>query len=104
MTGSSRVLVVVVLLIVAAVAAVGLYFWRARDEPPPLPEPTQVHVPDAIPVENVTVESLQAVFDQIDNWEDTRDFRFMDLHWMLALGQGDTPTTQLSPEVITAIA
>jgi hypothetical protein len=57
MTGSSRVLVVVVLLIVAVVAAVGLYFWRARNEPPPLPEPTQVHVPDAIPVEDVTVES-----------------------------------------------
>jgi hypothetical protein len=43
------------------------------------------------------------VFTQIDNWEDTRDFRFMDLHWMLALGQGDTPMTQLSPDVIAAI-
>jgi hypothetical protein len=55
------------------------------------------------PIESVTVESLRAVFDQIDAWEDTRDFRFMDLHWMLALGQGDTPSTQLSPEVIAAI-
>jgi hypothetical protein len=55
------------------------------------------------PIETVTVESLAAVFSQIDNWEDTRDFRFMDLHWMLALGQGDTPMTQLSPDVITAI-
>jgi hypothetical protein len=55
------------------------------------------------PIENVTVESLSAVFAQIDAWEDTRDFRFMDLHWMLALGQGDTPMTQLSPEVIAAI-
>ena len=55
------------------------------------------------PIETVTVESLGAVFTQIDNWEDTRDFRFMDLHWMLALGQGDTPMTQLSPEVIAAI-
>mgnify|MGYP001824760455 CR=1 FL=1 len=54
------------------------------------------------PIENVTVDSLSAVFEQIDNWEDTRDFRFMDLHWMLAL-QGDTPMTQLSPEVIAAI-
>lgn len=57
MTGNSRVLVVAVLLIVAVVAAVGLYFWRGRDEPPPLPEPTQVQVPDAIPVEDVAVES-----------------------------------------------
>jgi hypothetical protein len=55
------------------------------------------------PIETVTVESLAAVFAQIDAWEDTRDFRFMDLHWMLALGQGDTPTTQLSPDVIAAI-
>ncbi len=60
--------------------------------------------PDFVwPIESVTVESLQAVFDQIDGWQDTRDFRFMDLHWMLALGQGDTPMTQLSPEVIAAI-
>ena len=28
--------------------------------------------------------SLQAVFDQIDAWEDTRDFQLMYLHWMLA--------------------
>ena len=54
-------------------------------------------------VDAVTVDSLGAVFEQIDNWEDTRDFRFMDLHWMLVLGQGDTPMTQLSPEVIDAI-
>jgi len=54
-------------------------------------------------IDDVTVESLQAVFDQIDAWEDTRDFRFMDLHWMLVLGQGDTPMTQLSPDVIAAI-
>ena len=54
-------------------------------------------------IEGVTIESLGAVFDQIDAWEDTRDFRFMDLHWMLALGQGDTPMTQLTPEVIAAI-
>ena len=55
------------------------------------------------PIENVSVESLSGVFDQIDAWEDTRDFRFMDLHWMLVLGQGDTPMTQLSPDVIAAI-
>ena len=57
MTGNSRVLVVGVLLIVAMVAAVGLYFWQDRNKTPPLPEPTQVHVPDAIPVEDVAVQS-----------------------------------------------
>ena len=54
-------------------------------------------------IDGVTVESLGAVFEQIDNWEDTRDFQLMYLHWMLALGQGDTPMTQLSPEVIAAV-
>ena len=54
-------------------------------------------------IEDVTVDSLAAVFDQIDEWEDTRDFQLMYLHWMLALGQGDTPMTQLSPDVIAAI-
>jgi hypothetical protein len=73
-------------------AGINAYLGRARRDPD-----------FTWPIENVTVESLQAVFDQIDAWEDTRDFRFMDLHWMLALGQGDTPATQLSPEVIAAI-
>ena len=54
-------------------------------------------------IEDVTVDSLAAVFAQIDAWEDTRDFQLMYLHWMLALGQGDTPMTQLSPDVIAAI-
>ena len=54
-------------------------------------------------IDGVTVDSLRAVFDQIDQWEDTRDFQLMYLTWMLALGQGDTPMTQLSPEVIAAI-
>ena len=54
-------------------------------------------------IDAVTVDSLGAVFERIDTWQDTRDFRFMDLHWMLVLGQGDTPMTQLSPEVIAAI-
>ncbi len=52
---------------------------------------------------DVTVESLAGVFQMIDNWEDTRDFQLMYLHSMLALGQGDTPMTQLSPEVIAAV-
>ena len=54
-------------------------------------------------IDDVTVESLGAVFEQIDAWEDTRDFQLMYLHWMLALGQGDTPMTQLSPDVVAAI-
>jgi hypothetical protein len=52
---------------------------------------------------DVTVESLAGVFEMIDNWEDTRDFQLMYLQSMLALGQGDTPMTQLSPEVIAAV-
>jgi hypothetical protein len=51
----------------------------------------------------VTVPALQAVWDQIDTWQDTRDFQFMYLHWVLALGQGDTPGTRLDPAVIRAI-
>ena len=73
-------------------AGINAYLGRARRDP----EFTW-------PIENVAVDSLSAVFAQIDAWEDTRDFRLMDLHWMLALGQGDTPMTQLSPEVVAAI-
>src|SRR5829696_8271413 len=51
----------------------------------------------------ITVPALQAVWDQIDTWQDTRDFQFMYLHWLLALGQGETPTTRLDPAVIGAI-
>ena len=54
-------------------------------------------------IDEVTVESLAEVFTQIDEWQDTRDFQMMYLHWVLALGQGDTESTQLSPEVIEAI-
>jgi hypothetical protein len=54
-------------------------------------------------IDDVTVESLGAVFAQIDAWEDTRDFRIMDLIWMLELGTGDTPSTTLAPEVVAAI-
>ncbi len=55
------------------------------------------------PVGEVTVDSFAAVFSQIDDWEDTRDFTMMYLHWMLALGQGESDTTRLAPEVIEAI-
>ena len=47
--------------------------------------------------------ALQAVWDQIDTWQDTRDFHLMYLHWLLALGQGDTADDALAPEVIEAI-
>ena len=54
-------------------------------------------------IDQVTVESLQPVWDQIDGWLDTRDFNLMYLHWVLELGQGDRPATTLSAEVIDAI-
>ena len=54
-------------------------------------------------IDDITVESFADVFTKIDEWRDTRDFDLMYLHWVLALGQGDTPTTQLAPEVIEAI-
>jgi hypothetical protein len=54
-------------------------------------------------IDDITVESFENTFTKIDEWRDTRDFDLMYLHWVLALGQGDTPTTQLAPEVIDAI-
>ena len=54
-------------------------------------------------IEDITVESFQETFTKIDEWRDTRDFDMMYLHWVLALGQGETPSTQLAPEVIEAI-
>ena len=43
------------------------------------------------------------MWDQIDDWLDTRDFDLMYLHWVLELGQGDRPTTTLPADVIDAI-
>ncbi len=65
----------------------------------------QAHRHDAYewPVDQVTVESLAETWDAIDTWQDTRDFRLMYLHWLLELGQGDTPATTLDPTVIAAI-
>lgn len=54
-------------------------------------------------VDDVTVETFAASFARIDEWQDTRDFQLMYLHWVLALGNGETPMTQLSPDVIEAI-
>jgi len=47
-----------------------------------------------------TVSSLQDVWKHFDEWKDVRDFRLMDLHWMLALADGSTPSTTLSPDVL----
>lgn len=53
--------------------------------------------------DDVGVDSLADVLQMIDDWEDTRDFNLMYLHWLWALGQGDTDMTSLSPEVLEAI-
>jgi hypothetical protein len=50
----------------------------------------------------VKVGDFASMFDTIDNWKDTRDFRFMDIHWMLHLADGATPTRTLDPTVIDA--
>jgi len=54
-------------------------------------------------VDSVTVDLLADVWAKIDDWEDTRDFDLMYLLWLHRLGQGDTPMTRLSPDVIAAI-
>ena len=51
----------------------------------------------------VTVDDFRGHFDKIDRWEDTRDFRFMDLLWVLHLADGVTPTRTLSASVIDAM-
>ena len=54
-------------------------------------------------VDAVTLAALQPVWDQIDTLQDTRDFQLMYLHWLYALGRGDTASTELDPAVIDAI-
>lgn len=53
-------------------------------------------------IESVTYESFQWVWDKLDNWEDTRDFRFIELHWLLALADGATAMRTLDPAIIEA--
>ena len=54
-------------------------------------------------IDTATVGSLSEVWKKIDNWEDTRDFDLMYLHWLLELGTGSTPNTRLDPELLDAI-
>ncbi len=55
------------------------------------------------PIERATVDALSGVWQQIDTWQDTRDFNLMYLHWVYALGRGTTPSTRLDPALIAAI-
>ena len=54
-------------------------------------------------IERVTVDGLGGVWNQIDTWQDTRDFSLMYLQWVYALGRGTTPSTKLSPPLLDAI-
>ncbi len=51
----------------------------------------------------VTVESLQPVWQRIDEWQDTRDFRLMYLLWVLHLADRSSPMTTIDTRVIDAI-
>lgn len=51
----------------------------------------------------VTPESLSERLTRVDEWKDTRDFDLMYMTWLLERGNGDTPSTQLSPEVRAAM-
>lgn len=50
-----------------------------------------------------TVPALQDVWKRFDEWQDVRDFRVMFLHWVLALADGSSPSTTLSPELLATI-
>lgn len=54
-------------------------------------------------IDGVTVEGLESVWTQLDEWRDTRDFQFMYLNWIWALGQDDTTMTQIDASVLDAI-
>jgi len=54
-------------------------------------------------IEAVTVDGFADRWTQIDEWRDTRDFQFMYFNWILALGQGDSDMTRISPDLIAAI-
>ncbi len=52
---------------------------------------------------SVTMDSLQERWDQIDEWQDTRDFALMYMHWILALADGETEMRTLDPSVTDAV-
>ena len=54
-------------------------------------------------IDRVTVDGLSGLWQQIDTWQDTRDFGLMYLHWVLAYGRGRTAMTTIDPAVIAAI-
>ncbi len=54
-------------------------------------------------VASATVDSLADEWTKIDTWQDTRDFALMYMHWLPALGQGTTPMTRLSDDLLAAI-
>lgn len=54
-------------------------------------------------IDRVTVDGLGGVWNQIDTWQDTRDFNLMYLHWVLAYGRGPSEMTSLDPSVVDAI-
>ncbi len=72
--------------------SIGAHLVRARRDPDFVWDPTAV-----------TMESLSPVWNKIDAWEDTRDFRLMYLHWVLALADGSSAMTTIDPVVIEAI-
>lgn len=51
----------------------------------------------------VTVDALQDRWDQIDEWQDTRDFGLLYMHWILALADGETDMRTIDPAVLDAI-
>lgn len=51
----------------------------------------------------VTVAALQDRWDQIDEWQDTRDFALLYMHWILALADGETEMRTIDPAVLGAI-
>ena len=51
----------------------------------------------------VTVAALQDRWDQIDEWQDTRDFALLYMHWILALADGETDMRTIEPAVLEAI-
>lgn len=51
----------------------------------------------------VTMDALQERWVQIDEWQDTRDFALMYMHWILALADGETEMRTIDPTVIEAI-